>query len=149
MEHTLLYDGAGHYIHCSGEVKKCDVSKYKATHYAIPKGLYGGDPPVPVDPSKYATVYAENGKPVKMRDKPSTTCMSFIQIPCGTQVEVIERGTDWTNIKYKGRVGYMMTKFLIFNDQPTALYTVVIKDLTEAQKDDLVAKYPDAVITKQ
>lgn len=40
MEHTLLYDGNGHYIHCSGKVKKCNASQYKATHYAIPKGLY-------------------------------------------------------------------------------------------------------------
>lgn len=43
MEHTLLYDGDGHYIHCSGEVKKCNASQYKATHYAIPKGLYDGN----------------------------------------------------------------------------------------------------------
>ena len=42
MEHTLLYDGEGHYIHCSSEVKKCSVSQYKPTHYAIPKGLYDG-----------------------------------------------------------------------------------------------------------
>lgn len=43
MEHTLLYDGNGHYIHCSGKVKKCNASQYKATHYAIPKGLYDED----------------------------------------------------------------------------------------------------------
>ncbi len=53
MEHTLLYDGEGHYIHCSSEVKKCSTSQYKATHYAIPKGLYDGNetsttPSVPV-----------------------------------------------------------------------------------------------------
>lgn len=40
MEHTLLYDGEGHYIHCSSTVKKCSVSQYSPTHYAIPKGLY-------------------------------------------------------------------------------------------------------------
>lgn len=54
MEHTLLYDGEGHYIHCSGEVKKCNASQYKATHYAIPKGLYDGseNPMPPVKPSE-------------------------------------------------------------------------------------------------
>jgi len=48
MEHTLLYDGEGHYIHCSGQVKKCNASQYKATHYAIPKGLYNGSEVTPV-----------------------------------------------------------------------------------------------------
>lgn len=54
MEHTLLYDGEGHYIHCSGEVKKCNASQYKATHYAIPKGLYDGSENLtpPVKPSE-------------------------------------------------------------------------------------------------
>ena len=40
MDHILLYDGNGNYIHCSGEVKKQAISTYKATHWAIPKGLY-------------------------------------------------------------------------------------------------------------
>lgn len=39
-EHVLLYDGEGHYIHDNGEVRKVAISKYSATHYAIPKGLY-------------------------------------------------------------------------------------------------------------
>lgn len=150
MEHTLLYDGQGHYIHCSNGVEKCDINKYKATHYAIPKGLYDENPPTPADPSKYATVFADNGNPVKMRDKPSTTCMSWIQLKVGTQVEVLQKDGEWTNIKYNGRVGYMMTKFLQFNeDVSQPLYTVTIKNVTEAQKADLVAKYQDAIVTKQ
>lgn len=39
-EHILLYDGKGNYIHCSGEVKTQKISTYKATHWAMPKGLY-------------------------------------------------------------------------------------------------------------
>ena len=43
MEHTgFVLDGTS--IHCSGTVKKENLSK-RATHYAIPKGL-GGDVPV-------------------------------------------------------------------------------------------------------
>lgn len=146
MEHTLLYDGAGHYIHCSGEVKKCDVAKYKATHYAIPKGLYGGEQPMPE--KKYATVYAENGKPVKMRDKPSTTCFSFIQIQCGEKVEVLEYGADWTHIEYKGRKGYMMTKFLVFDEIPKT-YKCVITGLSKEQAVEIAGKYPNTTITEQ
>lgn len=55
MEHTLLYDGEGHYIHCSSEVKKCSVSQYKPTHYAIPKGLYDGSETIQ-DPVSSGTV---------------------------------------------------------------------------------------------
>ena len=52
MAHTLFYDGQGHYIHDSGEVKKVDINKYAATHYAIPKGLYDSPiPPTPVPPT--------------------------------------------------------------------------------------------------
>lgn len=53
MEHTLFYDGEGNYIHDSGEVKKVKASSYKATHYAIPKGLYEGGSTVatPTTPS--------------------------------------------------------------------------------------------------
>lgn len=147
MEHTLLYDGAGHYIHCSGEVKKCDISKYNATHYAIPKGLYSDVKP---DPKETAVVYAENGKPVKMRDKPSVTCLSFIQIKCGETVEVMEYGEDWTHIRYKGRKGYMMTKFLIFGDEPTrTYYSCTIHGLTKEQADALKKQYPNAIITQE
>lgn len=46
MDHILLYDGNGSYIHCSGEVKKQAMSTYKATHWAIPKGFYTAEKPV-------------------------------------------------------------------------------------------------------
>ena len=45
MEHILLYDGKGNYIHCSGEVKKQATNTYKATHWAIPKGFYTAKAP--------------------------------------------------------------------------------------------------------
>lgn len=63
-----------------------------------------------------ATVFAENGKPVKMRAKPNTSTNVYWEIPNGEKVEVIDNGETWTQIKYKGRTGYMMTKFLIFDE---------------------------------
>ena len=51
MDHTLIYDGNGNYIHCSGEVKKQKITEYKATHWAIPKGLYDGEKPVATTPT--------------------------------------------------------------------------------------------------
>lgn len=61
-----------------------------------------------------ATVYAENGKPVKIRSKPSTNSDLYWTREVGTQVEVLERGNTWCKVRSRSRVGYMMTKFLIF-----------------------------------
>ena len=118
MEHTLLYDGNGNYIHCSGEVKKCKTSQYNATHYAIPKGLYsggggGGDKPV-----AQAKVIASSGGSVNMRKSPSTSAPIVTQVPVGSIVDVYEKGAEWCKISYKGAIGYMMTKFLDFGESP-------------------------------
>lgn len=156
MEHTLLYDGQGNYIHCSGEVKKCKTSQYKATHYAIPKGMgkskeKGGEKPMP-DEAIMATVYAENGKPVKMRARPSTSCKTYWEVQCGTVVEVIREDGDWTYIRYGTKEGYMMSQFLqtgeFKNEEPPAeTFSVYIPNLTEEQADELVKKYPGAYTT--
>lgn len=45
MDHVGFYIGNGMMVHCSGEVKKEKLSA-KCTHWAIPKGLDGGDIPV-------------------------------------------------------------------------------------------------------
>lgn len=72
--------------------------------------------PVPVKPgedARYATVYSANGKPVKMRAKPSTKCTLWENIDNGTRVKVLDWGDDWSNISAAGKTGwYMMTKFL-------------------------------------
>ena len=162
MEHTLLYDGQGNYIHCSGEVKKVPTSKYKATHYAIPKGLEGGVTPVPTPTGETAVVYADNGKPVKMRAKPSTSCKTYWEIPCGTVVNVLKYGNEWTNISDNAHTGYMMTQFLKFNEdaddggdgdmdeQPAPAAgqcTVIIPNLPKDVADGIIQLYPGAYIT--
>lgn len=71
--------------------------------------------PAPSAPTVQATaiVSAENGKPVKMRAKPSKSCSTYWEIPCGATVTV--RGAasgGWTPICWDGRNGYMMDEFL-------------------------------------
>ena len=154
MEHTLLYDGNGSYIHCSGEVKKVTTGKYKATHYAIPKGLEGGVTPVPTPTSETAVVYAENGKPVKMRAKASTNCNTYWELPVGTVVTVLQSGNEWTKISNGKNTGYMMTKFLEFEDDdegipdeqplPEGEFDVVIPGCSEEMFKDIQKKYPNA-----
>lgn len=151
MEHTLLYDGQGNYIHCSSEVKKCKTSQYKATHYAVPKGMDKGGGVKPVPETEFAAVvYAENGKPVKMRAKPSTSCKTYWEIPCGTVVDVIREGDEWTQIAYNDKDGYMMSQFLKFNESEPVkqdLVEVIIPNLTKEQAKELIEKYPEAYMT--
>lgn len=137
MEHTLIYDGQGHYIHDSGEVKKCDVSKYKATHYAIPKGLYdGGEEPVVVIAK--AKVVASSGNTVNIRASKSTSSAIVARVPINTIIDVTEKGSDWCGVSFSGKTGYMMTKFLDFDYAPAPTPT---DDTVTVKKSELEAIY--------
>lgn len=60
-----------------------------------------------------AVVTSENGKSVKMRREPSTSCSAYDNLPVGTIVTVVEKGDEWCKINGGKRHGwYMMTKFL-------------------------------------
>ena len=112
------------------------------------------EPPVPPAPEPdTAVVYAENGGPVKMRQKPSTSCRMYWEVPSGTTVEVLEWGNEWSHIKAFAegalRTGYMMSKFLLRSDPPVGgEYTVHIPGLTQEQAQNLTAQYPGAWITE-
>lgn len=64
------------------------------------------------EPVSSAVVYAENGKPVKMRARPSKGCKTYWDIPCGTVVDVLKAGNEWVMISDGRHNGYMMTQFL-------------------------------------
>ena len=65
-----------------------------------------------VDEMRKATVTAENGSTVKMREKPSASCKVYWHVPVGAQVELLDWEGDWAHISYNGAQGYMMRKFL-------------------------------------
>lgn len=113
MAHTLLYDGQGNYIHCSGEVKKCKTSQYGATHYAIPKNLYP-DKPEPAPEPGTAIV---TGKNVALRYGPTTSAGVITRIATGTKLEIMTPPTEWAYVSYNGKSGYMMKQYLII--EPT------------------------------
>ena len=118
MEHTLIYDGEGHYIHDSGEVKKVDKSKYNATHYAIPKGLYDNQsdekPDKVVIVVDYATV---KGGSLNLRASKSTSSTKLAIIPDGTKISIVEKNSDWCKVVYGQLTGYVMTKYLTFESE--------------------------------
>lgn len=80
--------------------------------------------PVVQEPAKLtgetAVVYAPTGKWVKMRQKPSTSCKLYDEIPVGATVNIVTPGYEWTKISYGRRKGwYMMTKFLTIQGEGT------------------------------
>ena len=106
-----------------------------------------GPDPGPDPETQWATVYAENGKHVKMRSKPSTSCPLYWEVPCGAEVIVDQRGDEWTAITWAGMTGYMMTRFLIFEDEPAEeLFTVMITGLTREQAEELCRTWENATL---
>lgn len=105
-----------------------------------------GEQPGPEPVTEWATVYAENGKPVKMRAKPSTSCRLYWEVPVGSQVMVLEPGKQWCHIQWAGQAGYMKTEFLIMEDgddpgsEPT--FMVIIRGLDMTQAKAISANYP-------
>lgn len=93
------------------------------------------------EPQTYAIVVSENGKPVKMRAKPSTKCRLYWEVPVGSEVLILEWEDNWCHIQWAGQTGYMMSAFL----RPTGgsdLYTVIIPHLTLYQAEALLERYP-------
>ena len=84
----------------------------------ILKNAGGGVEPTPTPapmPStgKTAIVTAPSGSTVKMRQYPSTSCRTYVNIPIGTKVTLVSPGEDWAQISYGTRKNwYMMAKFL-------------------------------------
>ena len=85
----------------------------------------GGDEPVPTPEPEYPTtavVYAENGKPVNMRQGKGTSYKLVCKVPCGDTVDVVQKGSEWSKVQYMEesrwlRTGYMMSSFLIFDGE--------------------------------
>lgn len=89
-------------------------------------------------PRTWVRVWAESGKTVKMRAKPSTLCRTYWDVPVGSEVILMEPGETWSGIIWAGRSGYMMTKFLRDGEQ---MFTVTIKGRTKAQAEEIISKY--------
>ena len=97
MEHTLFYDGEGHYIHDNGEVRKVDVG--------------------------YATV---KGGSLNLRASKSTSSTRLASIPDKTKISVVEQASDWCKVVYNQYTGYVMTKYLTFESESGDTDKVVI-----------------------
>lgn len=143
--------------------------KLKDVDYSSGDGSINPDDPdeEPYAPVCYATVYSDNRKSVKLRQKPSTSCKMYDDIAFGSIVEVTERdiqanGETWCKVNYKSRIGwYMMSKFLLIDENsvpnvggednqegpPPTGVSITIDGLTMDEAREIQKKYPQAIIT--
>ncbi|HSK67869.1 MAG TPA: peptidoglycan-binding protein, partial [Candidatus Limnocylindria bacterium] len=71
--------------------------------------------PAPVDaqpPS--ATVRTGNSAALNVRERADSGSRLIVRIYNGTVVEVLERGDEWTRIRFQNQEGYVMTRYLRF-----------------------------------
>lgn len=162
MDHILLYDGNGNYIHCSGEVKKQAISTYKATHWAIPKGLYSG---VKTDASTksglmvtYPTIrrgstgdiviqlqdlLAKAGSTLQIDGifgSGTQSAVRAFQSKNGLAVDGIVGPKTWTKLlEVAGNIHVSAPE-----PEPENYVTLMIPDIKESEADELIKKYPRA-----
>lgn len=101
--------------------------------------------PEPQPVSEQAIVTAPSGSTVNLRINPSMTAKLIDKVPIGNTVTVLENGVEWSNVKWRIKTGWMMSKFLKFTDE---YVTVIIPDLTEEQAEMLCAVYPQATVSR-
>ena len=124
--------------HMTSPTAKKDTKLGKWTWYGqLP--WVSADAEVPDEPgaAQWATVWAESGKTVKMRAKPSTLCRTYWDVPIGSQVRLTDPGEDWSGITWAGRSGWMMSKFLNTGD----MYTVTISGLDKLTAEEIIGIY--------
>jgi hypothetical protein len=103
--------------------------------------------PEPEPAQMTAVVFAPTGTTVNMRSSPKVTAPLIERVPIGETVDVLEKGDEWSRVKWKWYKGYMKNQFLIFEDTPQNWYTVTISGLTKEQADGLCSEYPNAEVT--
>ena len=112
--HVGLYIGDGYVIEAASTqsgVIKSKVTNSKWTYWGELKNTKYGDAPQPEPiPKGYAEV---TGKKVALRKDPSDKANVIMRIDTGERVKVeTPPPSDWEYVSYKGKVGWMMKKFL-------------------------------------
>lgn len=117
--HVGLYIGEGWVIEAQGTkagVVKSKVSLAKWTYWGELTGvIYTTEvtvepPKEPEQPTKSAVV---TGTRLALRVAPSTAADIIMRVNTGERVQLLD-DTEWVKVKYQGKTGYMMAKYLQF-----------------------------------
>ena len=98
----------------------------------LPYVDYSGEGDKPMN--EQAIVHSSNGLSVNMRAKPNTSGALIMRVPNGAKVEIIGSSGDWDEIKYSGKTGWMMAKFLVSGDTAIPDGDTVTVDRKELEK---------------
>lgn len=94
-----------------------------------------------------AKVWAEKGNTVNLRKRASKLSALVERIKVGETVDVLKYGAEWCQVRWRNYTGYMMTEFLIFDDQIDKKYTVTIENVSYEEARALQEAYPGATIS--
>ena len=117
--HVGLYIGNGEVIEAQGTqagVVKSKVSLSKWTFWGELKGVdYDNSIPTsttePEDTNTKSAVVI--GTRLALREAPSTNANIIMRVNTGERVQLLD-DTSWVKVKYQGKTGYMMAKYLQF-----------------------------------
>lgn len=80
--------------------------------YMMAKFLLLTDDSAPTQPYTATLFNANGGRIVNFRSAPSLSGGIIATLPVGTQVTVLEHGTDWCKVSHDGVTGYISTWFM-------------------------------------
>ena len=106
--------------------------------------------PEPTETAFVGNVPPEKRQNVNLRKRPSITAQLIDRVPCGDLVEVLEHGDEWSKVKWSGKTGYMMTQYLIFEEEPPEeLYCVTIHDLPLDLAEEIANTYGGSITEEE
>ena len=94
----------------------------KTINWLLEHGVSGQQPEEKEEtPMAQAVAKSENGKVINLRKSADRSAALVDQVPSGTSVGVImggimQDGEEWSKVTYKGKTGYMMSRFLVADD---------------------------------
>lgn len=102
-------------VHCTspGGIKE-DTKLGSWTHRGWLRKISREGEEIPMASTETATVVAQSGNTVHMRNTPSTTDRLYWDVPIGTVVPVSGHQDGWSRVAYGGRVGWMQDKYLLY-----------------------------------
>ena len=105
--------------------------------------------PTPGITAIVGNVPAGNRQDVNLREKASTNGALIDRVPCGETVEILKYGDKWSKVRWEKQTGYMMSKFLLFDEEEYETYTVILTGITKDEAAAFKKVYPDAEIRKE
>lgn len=104
--------------------------------------------PKPKQTAIVGNVPAGNRQDVNMRASASTAGRLIERVPCGSVVEILEAGTKWCKIRWKNLTGYIMTQYLLI-DEEVERYTIILRNCTAEMAESIREVFPEAEIKKE